>query len=116
MCICKQLLYQISRLCWPWKTATLNNHTTGTDEASMARRCGFLRSNHEIMEAMNADNVPITSRQNLFSEVCQSQFPSELNMCFLFNQMFDVMPIAAIISKAYLVADILCAEPNAAFI
>ncbi|VDM09777.1 unnamed protein product [Wuchereria bancrofti] len=49
--------------------ATLNNHTTGTDEASMARRCGFLRSNHEIMEAMNADNVPITSRQNLFSEV-----------------------------------------------
>ncbi|VDO32993.1 unnamed protein product [Brugia timori] len=29
----------------------------------------LLRSNHGTMELMNASNIPITSRQNLFSEL-----------------------------------------------
>ncbi|VDK88998.1 unnamed protein product [Litomosoides sigmodontis] len=62
----------------------------------------LLRSSHETMEVINTDEVPSTSRQQHFAEVCQSQFPSQANMYLLFNQMFDVMPIAAILSKHYL--------------
>ncbi|KAL3982803.1 hypothetical protein ACH3XW_48590 [Acanthocheilonema viteae] len=62
----------------------------------------LLRSNHETMEAINTDDVPSTSHQHHFAEVCQSQYPSEPNMYFLFNQMFDIMPIAAVLSKRYL--------------
>ncbi|CAG9532634.1 unnamed protein product [Cercopithifilaria johnstoni] len=62
----------------------------------------LLRSNHETMEAIDTNDMPSTSHQQHFAEVCQSQFPSEPNMYFMFNQMFDVMPIAAALSKRYL--------------
>uniref|UniRef100_A0A915Q5A1 Serine/threonine specific protein phosphatases domain-containing protein n=1 Tax=Setaria digitata TaxID=48799 RepID=A0A915Q5A1_9BILA len=62
----------------------------------------LLRGSPETMEATDIDDVPTTSRHQLFAEVCRSQLPSPLDMCFLFNQMFDMMPVAAVLSGCFL--------------
>ncbi|VDN27509.1 unnamed protein product [Gongylonema pulchrum] len=62
----------------------------------------MLRGNHECIGFMSDDYFHVVTHGEFFVKVCQNELASTLNMYFLFNQMFDVMPVAAVISGHFL--------------